>query len=629
MQIGDIVDNRYRLVEVLGKGSTGTVWRAEELLRDQVIGTVAVKFVYSAEILDRIGEVTILSRMSHPHILGYRTVFETDAGIGIVTEFADGGDASMVITGEKSAPDLKQAVETVIAMADALRYLREHKLVHRDVKPSNILFVGSTPKLADFGLIKEMLGDSTHHTTMLGALYCAPEMFSGRCTHATDIYCLATTMFHLVTGEPPYTGSMMEIMNGHTQGEIPQPAHLPEEWNVFFRHCLAKAPDDRWTPKDVLEHFRGATDAKAAPALGKAATKGKRSRPQDSLSPVFNLVNQKARGSSGQIPLRQRNKATAQPTPATTAAPPREASKPRLPFEFKAIRNLEGHRQPVETLHFHPRGKFLYSGGRDHQVITWDMVKRTAIAVLKEHSAWITSIDTSPDGRILATGSYDATAVTWNAHEVPVFRARLKMNQRVDCVRFAPHQKLLATGSADGILRIWDHNRMKVVNELVGHRGRIRGLAFSPDGQTLVSGGEDGTVRTWSIDSSVQREILPCEGTAKVIALDLTVDGRRLAIGRFDGHLEVRDLVDGTSNAIPCSHGGVQDVAFTPDGQFLFTVHTDHSLCIWDLRDGGLQPEPARRSRSQATAIAVSPTGDMLAEGGRNGVIRSWEIIPR
>jgi serine/threonine protein kinase len=208
-------------------------------------------------------EADLLAQLSHPNIVTLHDRGEFEDRLWITMEYVEGTDASELL---KAGPlDVDLAVSLVSAAGAALDYAwRKQRVTHRDVKPANIL-VGidetaansqiESVKLADFGIAKAA-GESTSLTSTgmtIGTMqYIAPESIEGEVVdNRSDIYSLGCTAFHLLAGQPPFTGATIAAtMSAHLAKPVPSictvNTHLPAKTDVVFERVLAKNPDDRY-----------------------------------------------------------------------------------------------------------------------------------------------------------------------------------------------------------------------------------------------------------------------------------------------------------------------------------------------------------------------------------------------
>jgi serine/threonine protein kinase len=271
MRAGETIGGRYELAEKLGSGSFGVVWRAEETFtftddrtqtsRTELISDVAIKvFTARVEVL----ELQILATCDHPNVLRYRAIVEHEDAAGreyvcLVTELAEGGDVGEMLRGFRKGLPPAQVERILLPMAEALAYLhsREHPVVHRDIKPPNVLVVGATYKLGDVGTAKALEGGGTDTSKDQGTIaYTAPERFDGKILPAADIYSLGVSAYELLTGRLPFMGTPLELMKHHSETSPQIPRDLPAPWQELLRYCLAKDPGERWSAEQVVWFLR-------------------------------------------------------------------------------------------------------------------------------------------------------------------------------------------------------------------------------------------------------------------------------------------------------------------------------------------------------------------------------------
>ena len=253
----DLLPSRYRNPELIGQGGMGEIYRAE----DEVLGrTVAVKMLagrYSADEAVRgrfTREALAAARLSgDPNTV---TIFDVGEHRGrpfIVMEYLRGGTLEDRLR-EHGAQDPDRVLDWLDEAGAAIDAAHDHGVIHRDVKPGNLLLAGDgTVRVADFGVASAAGLDSLTMTgTVLGtAGYLAPEQARGEpTTPATDLYALAVVAFELLTGKRPYeSDSSTAEAAAHVHAEIPSisdQGDLPAELDPVFRRALAKDPADRF-----------------------------------------------------------------------------------------------------------------------------------------------------------------------------------------------------------------------------------------------------------------------------------------------------------------------------------------------------------------------------------------------
>jgi serine/threonine protein kinase len=213
--VGEVLAERYRIEGVLGAGGMASVYRATDLRLDREVAVKVLlpNIAQDAALAQRFdGEARMLAVISHPNVAAVFDVEPGDPESGrepfYVMELCEGGSlADRIEAG--GAMDPTEVVPTIVAVAEGLAELHRRGLIHRDVKPGNILFAGGRPKLADFGLARS--DGSTDMSTLTAPgmtvgtpAYLAPELLAGGVPSvASDVYALGATTFHALTGQPP------------------------------------------------------------------------------------------------------------------------------------------------------------------------------------------------------------------------------------------------------------------------------------------------------------------------------------------------------------------------------------------------------------------------------------------
>ncbi|MET9763037.1 serine/threonine-protein kinase [Streptomyces sp. NPDC006372] len=271
------VGSKYLLEEPLGRGATGTVWRArqretagaEAAVPGQPGETVAIKVLKEelasdADVVMRfLRERSVLLRLTHPNIVRVRDLVVEGDLLALVMDLVEGPDLHRYL--RENGPFTPVAAALLTAqIADALAASHADGVVHRDLKPANVLlqqYEGQMhPLLTDFGIAR--LADSpglTRTQEFVGTpAYVAPESAEGRPqTSAVDIYGAGILLYELVTGRPPFAGSSaLEVLHQHLSAEPRRPSTVPDPlWTVIER-CLRKNPDERPSAENLARGLR-------------------------------------------------------------------------------------------------------------------------------------------------------------------------------------------------------------------------------------------------------------------------------------------------------------------------------------------------------------------------------------
>src|SRR5947209_5612149 len=261
--VGEVIADRYELEQLVGSGGMSSVFRARDRLLER---HVALKILHehygddgdSVERFRR--EARAVAQLSHPNIV---TVIDRGEASGrqfIVFEYVDGRTLKQLVE-ERGPLPVGEAVELAIGIAKGLAFAHHHGLVHRDVKPQNVLLNGDgKPKVTDFGIARSVDVEGVTQTgTVLGTShYIAPEQASGQPVDAhTDVYSLGAVLYELLTGTVPFEGeNFVTVAMQHVHEPAPSVLErrpdCPLRLAAAVDRALAKDPADRFPSMDAF-----------------------------------------------------------------------------------------------------------------------------------------------------------------------------------------------------------------------------------------------------------------------------------------------------------------------------------------------------------------------------------------
>jgi serine/threonine-protein kinase len=266
MDSGRVIAGRYRLLDRLGAGGMSVVWRAhdEVLDREVAVKVLSPELAADSELLHRIHiEARAAARLHHPNVVEVHDYGETEQSLPyVVMELVDGRSLADLLTG--GPLNWRLAVLVCAQVAAALSAAHSHGIVHRDVKPSNVMVTSEGVKLVDFG-ISATVGeaDGTGDQLVGTPAYLAPERLSGGSVRpATDVYALGLLLYLALCGRLPWKASTTtQMLKAHRYLEpavLPPVPELPAEVAALCHACLAKEPDDRPPASEAARVLAGA-----------------------------------------------------------------------------------------------------------------------------------------------------------------------------------------------------------------------------------------------------------------------------------------------------------------------------------------------------------------------------------
>lgn len=674
---------RYKIIRELGRGGMAVVYRAVDTMLDR---NVAIKMILSdnaspeksEKLLRRFNrEAKILASLSHPNIVKVLDYGEHESTPYLVMEFVSGG----ALRAKMGKPmPFADAAAMLAPIARALQHAHQQRIVHRDVKPENILINDSNqPMLSDFGILKLVDLEESHGLTGTGKIvgtpaYMSPEQIRGREVDGrADMYSLGIVFFEMIAGRKPYSANTpIELSMQHLHDPIPKAKQfvrdLPPEVDQILTKSLAKNPEDRYPNMSAfaqaLEKLSGTklgtttSERRAMKAAEEKELEEKRTkrsiRPAYFLAPAVVVLGiaayfllpglrPTASAATTNTTLVVSSSATISPTKvskeATKTTAPQLPSPSATSFVFNTSTPVLA---PVITL----------STGNISQVTEVGRLDKISVIDLD----WIDSQNWLVDSGSGAISFIDPQSVTVKQKvsfpsEIPLAMTDSPANNRlyvlfnnsikvIDTQTFkviktfspitggaisiaaSPDGSLLALGISDNKTQLLNAEDGSVKRNLRSNYGGWA-VAFSPDSQYILSGTSQGVLK-WETASGLWQPING--GQTKIIkTLAFSHDGKFVA-GAGDGFIYFWNVADGEiAQQITGQFGAVNSMDFSQDDSMLVSGTDDGVVRVWNVSTAALLKELTGHT-SRVFGVCFSPDGQRLASGANEGTIRIWGL---
>jgi len=593
----------YSLVQLLGRGNFADVYLGVDSSEQQ---QVAVKVLQTeltgSEVEQFLAQAEIVARLDHPHIVRIMEYGVEDNCPFLVMQYAPHGSLRQRHPRGTRLP-ITTIASYVKQIAGALQYVHDRGLIHRDVKPHNMLLgTNYEVMLSDFGiaLVAQNTGYRVQKVKEFEGtiLYAAPEQVRGRPRIASDQYALGVVVYEWLCGSWPFHGTVEEIASQHTLIAPPSlceqvPTISPVVEAAVFK-AMAKEPDERF---ESVQEF-----AKALERASRLEQPGVRSGPPTpyDLSPLSFL------------PLQATSSEERPATPHVT------------------LLTYTGHSDRIYTLEWSPDGQRIASSSLDETVQVWDAMTGKNIFTYRGQSLQAPAFAWSPDGKCIAStsGLLAESIQVWDAATGSNSAGHARYDghtERVLAIAWSPDGRYIASASEDATVQVWDVVSGRSVYTYRGHTLSVKAVAWSPDGLRIASGSEDKTVQVW--DATRGGNILAYYAHRdKVNALAWSRGGTHIATASDDGTVQLWDAATGRRSYSYTGHiGGVIAVAWSPDGIRMASGGLDETVQVWNAITGSVI-STHRGHTDWVGAVAWSPDGRCTASGSWDKTVRVWEV---
>ncbi|MEE8218126.1 MAG: serine/threonine-protein kinase [Vicinamibacteria bacterium] len=603
---------KFEIEKELGQGAMGKVYQARDPDLDRLVAlkTVSPALLKGKDTLARFQrEARAAARLQHPNIVTIFEVGEVEGTRYIAMELVDGIELGEAIHPTDRFP-IAEKIRMIVDVCRGLEFAHKMGVIHRDVKPPNILVTREgVVKILDFGIARS-LGEANMTQTgmVLGTpSYLSPEVLRGeKVDHGADMWAVGVILYEMLSGRRPFEAKTIpsvihKIVNGALPSLDAKKLDVPEALVAVAARALEKKSAHRYRSLAEMERALLA-------AIGSTPS------PDIPLDPSV-----RRRGYERNFAEARRLMTEEDYSGALGAA--------------RRAQSLEPDRSGIVAL-------IKVIEARLGAAVTVRRLPTPASGVPTSPSRSIPPSEpptpTPSSGVPMAQGPLDSA--TLRAHGAGALSDKGAFGEPPGTkeIALSPVADLLAAAGSDGALRLWDlrsRTRSDVLRTALhqrsGHDAAALALAFSPDGSLLASGHVDGSVHLWDMATG---EAVRLRHDDSVSAVAFSPDGVTLATGSLDSNLRLWDvgaaLAGDTRRKLLRQPSPITALAWTGGGESILTGHTSRVLRLIDPQRGRLLAT-LRGPTAQVTQLVLSPDGRSMAVASRDRTIRLIEIETR
>jgi WD40 repeat protein/serine/threonine protein kinase len=657
---------RFRILRPHAEGGLGQVFVAQDIELNREVALKEIKFnrVNDQDSRSRfVLEAEITGGLEHPGIVPvYGLGQYADGRPFYAMRFIHGDSLAEAVDRFHAKPAKGNGYDSVefrnllgrfLDVCNAIEYAHSRGVLHRDLKPGNIMLgkYGET-LVVDWGLAKAQ-GRSEQHqlsgeqsleprsasgssATQMGSAigtpaYMSPEQAAGRLDKlgpASDVYSLGATLYYVLTGQPPFSkqDNVSTALRKVQAGDFSPPRAvkptIPKALEAICLKAMRTAPAERYASPRALadDTERYLADDPVSVVAEGVVSRGtrwlRRNRGIAATALLGLLLLTIGAIASALVINQQRQRAD-------------ETRRRAFRYYYAAQMNLiqrEWSANEVDNLRRRLElTKPEFTGGEDLRGFEWHYWNRAAhmdVLTIVADSG-LEAVSFSEDGKRILTAC-GSTLSIWDAESGMKLKTMTDADSDILCAAFNHDATRIVSGNIDGAVKLWDAATGKELTTFAGHERAVISVAINHDGTQVVSGGEDTTLRIWNIGSQEEVQILPGH-SENVESVVFNRDGTRIISGSRDQTIKVWNVTTGEELTTLVGHTGpVTSVAVGRDDTRIVSGSHDGTVRVWDVAQNR-QLHELKGHGTYVKCVAISPDGTRIVSGGNDRTLRIWD----